>query len=181
MKTRNKPILSVFLFAGALATTGCDADEELTIEDLVNEPDDARSGGGCYYDHQAPIVTTKHNTLWPPNHQYHTIDISDCIESIVDCDPHPEVKFLWVSSDEPENGQGDGNTWDDIVCDHDSADLRAERQGPKDGRVYRIGFSVKDHSWPPNTTYGVCVVSVPHDQSGAPAVDSGAEGYYVNC
>jgi hypothetical protein len=191
MKTRDKHIRSSsFLFAGALAATGCMADpdepipeeleaeaqalEEEEFDDLVDEPDDARSGGGCHNDHQAPKITTKTIKLWPPNHQYYDIDLKDCFKKVEECDPYWTAKVMWVSSDEPENGQGDGNTDDDIKCvDKDTVSLRSERQGGEDGRVYLIRFEAKDSK--NNKSYGTCKVVVPHDQGGGGAVDSGEE------
>jgi hypothetical protein len=197
MDIQNTHILSTFLFSGALAAIGCSADrsdidpEELALEseeleeldDLVDEADDARSGGGggaCHGQHQPPKVTTKTLELWPPNHKYHEIDIEDCFKKVEACDPHWEAKILWASSDEPENGQGDGNTEDDIVCGYDdqSIKLRAERKGPGDGRVYKIKFEVKDSGG--KKTTGICKVVVPHDQGQGSAVDSG-EKYKVSC
>jgi hypothetical protein len=176
-------------------------DQELEeFDDLVDEPDEARSGGGgggggggcgggccgggcgggCQNDHQPPKITTKTIELWPPNHQYETIDLEDCFKKVEECDPHWTAKILWVSSDEPENGQGDGNTKDDIKCvDKDTVKLRAERQGGGDGRVYIIKWEAKDTK--NNKSFGTCKVVVPHDQGqGDWAVDSG-EKYRKYC
>ena len=53
----------------------------------------------------------------------------------------------------------------------DSVKLRAERFGGLDGRFYRISFTGTDPLG--GSCTGAVTVSVPHDQSGAPAVDSG--------
>ena len=45
-----------------------------------------------------------------------------------------------------------------------------QRSGTGDGRVYRIGFSAKDGAG--GTCTGTVLVGVPHDQSGAPAVNT---------
>lgn len=166
-------------------------------DQLVSEEDEARSGGGgcgggcggggcdpccndpCCNDHEPPEITCEPIELWPPNHQYVTVDLEDCITDVDECDPHWRAKIKWVSSDEPENGQGDGNTTNDIVCvDNDTVRLRAERQGPGDGRVYKIRFEAKDHK--NNKKDFTCEVFVPHDQGDGDAVDSG-EAYRVNC
>ncbi len=125
--------------------------------------------------------------LWPPNHKYHTIKIAECcVISVTDiCDAGvgiDDVVITSVSSDEPENvqGEGDGNTVDDIVIvDSQTVELRAERQGDGNGRVYTINFEVTDDSG--NTEIGSCTVWVPHDQgSGSTAVDDGpGAGYTV--
>jgi hypothetical protein len=49
--------------------------------------------------------------------------------------------------------------------------LRSERQGGSNGRVYTLGWTAVDDSG--NETDGECVVSVPHDQGGEEAVDDG--------
>ena len=110
--------------------------------------------------------------LWPPNHKMHDIDLYDCIE-VDDCDPDWEGRIVAVSSDEPANANGDGNHEPDIVAvDDHVVSLRSERQGPSNGRVYTIDFELEDGSG--NVTEGACHVSVPHDQSGAAAIDDGA-------
>jgi hypothetical protein len=53
----------------------------------------------------------------------------------------------------------------------DSVQLRAERFGNLDGRVYQVSFTGTDPLG--GTCTGAVTVSVPHDQSGAAAVDSG--------
>src|SRR6185312_8230123 len=56
-----------------------------------------------------------------------------------------------------------------------TAQVRAERQGPADGRVYHIFYTASDAK--PSSNSGTCtgqvLVSVPHDQTHA-AVDQGA-------
>jgi len=84
-----------------------------------------------------------------------------------------------VSSDESENGNGDGNTFNDIVIDASckSVQLRAERQGGGNGRVYRINFMVTDSAGNISTVTGK--VYVPKNANGT-AVDNGpAAGYTV--
>jgi|GEM_PF-2809490 len=124
--------------------------------------------------------------LWPPNHKYVTIQISDFVISVTDiCDANVDindVKITSVSSDEPENakGDGDGNTWNDIVIlNAQTVNLRAEREGTGNGRVYTINFGVTDLSG--NTATGCCKIWVPHDQGAhSTAIDDGASvGYTV--
>jgi len=108
--------------------------------------------------------------LWPPNHKYHTIEVSDFVISVSDiCDAFvgvDDVKITSVSSDEPENvrrGGGDGNTLNDIIIwTPQLVLLRAERQGKGNGRVYTINYEVTDASG--NTADGSFQVWVPHDQ-----------------
>ena len=92
-----------------------------------------------------------------------------------------DVYIASVSSDEEENavGSGDGNTLDDIVISQDckSVQLRRERQGSGNGRVYTITLAVSDGNGNVGTT--TCQVAVPLDQYGDPAVDDGAS-YTIN-
>lgn len=90
--------------------------------------------------------------LWPPNHKYHRISIDRFIDSVSDeCDrdlDEDDVVIDSASSDEPENSNGDGNTEDDIVLVDDcrALDLRSERRGPSNGRVYTAELVVTDGS-----------------------------------
>ncbi|RXA21332.1 hypothetical protein EQO05_02605 [Methanosarcina sp. MSH10X1] len=140
-------------------------------------------------DTTAPTITASGDpkVLWPPNHKYETISISDFVTSVTDiCDASvgvDKIMITSVSSDEPEEalGEGDGNTMEDIVIkDSQTVDLRAERQGDGNGRVYTINYLVTDTSG--NTATRSYQVWVPHDQgNGATAVDDGAAaGYIVN-
>ena len=131
-------------------------------------------------DTTLPTITLNGQTitLWPPNHKYVTVNITDLVASASDtCDPSINLNSVYISkvtSDELENSNGDGNTFKDMIIapDCNSVDLRSERDGSKDGRVYTIYFSVKDGSG----QIGVVTakVTVPHSQgpNGA-AVDSG--------
>lgn len=139
----------------------------------------------CACDKTPPTVIVEPPVeLWPPNHKYHTFDLSDCVKEVKDnCDKTIDVNadghILSIYSDEPENSVGDGNTTDDIVILGDSSfKLRSERQGGGNGRVYGVSFAVSDNAG--NTTKAICYFAVPHDQSGAPAVDDGpGAGYTV--
>jgi hypothetical protein len=83
-----------------------------------------------------------------------------------------------VTSDEVENGTGDGNTLNDIAIASDckSVQLRAERSGTGNGRVYTITFLVRDASG--KTSTATAQVVVPHNPGETP-VDSGPN-YTVN-
>jgi hypothetical protein len=129
-------------------------------------------------DTVAPVVTAHETELWPPNHKLHHVTVADCVTVVDTCDPSVKVWLTSASSDEPQNDLGDGNTDPDIVnlgCD--GVDLRAERQGPADGRVYTLGFHAEDASG--HGIDGTCRVVVPHDQGGKSTVDSGP-AYTVN-
>jgi hypothetical protein len=122
-------------------------------------------------DEDAPTFELEEVNLWPPNHKMHDIHLLDCVE-IYDCDPEWDARIIAVSSDEPENANGDGNHEPDIVpVDAQTVSLRSERQGGSNGRVYTIDFEVVDGTG--NTAEGTCWVSVAHDQSGDAAIDDG--------
>jgi hypothetical protein len=130
-------------------------------------------------DTQPPVITTNHQTitLWPPNHKYATVTVSDLVASAGDnCDPGVgvgSVRIARVTSDEPNQSGGSGNTTDDIViaADCKSVQLRSERKGNGNGRVYTITFEVTDAS--DNASPATAKVTVPHSQNGAAALDDG--------
>lgn len=137
-------------------------------------------------DNIPPIITVSAPIdLWPPNHKYVTVNIEQCITAVTDdCAGSisvSDVEITSVSSDEPDDvlGNGDGNTVNDIVIASDckSVQLRAERQGAGNGRVYTINVMVSDPSG--NIGTAVCKVTVPHSRNGDPAVDDGVV-YTVN-
>ena len=88
------------------------------------------------------------------------------------CDPSPDFVLDSVTSSEPDNGTGDGDTVDDIQgadtgTDDREFQLRAERAGNGSGRVYTAIGTVTDESG--NTTHGLAQIVVPHDQGDAKA------------
>src|SRR5215212_4661914 len=135
-----------------------------------------------------PVITLSSTsaTMWPPNHAYQTFNVTDFVASAsssydtsVDIN---DVVIQKVSSDElEENPAGaDGNTLNDIViaANCKSVQLRRERDGNLNGRVYTITFKVTDSFG--NSTTATVKVSVPISNNGT-AVDNGAAaGYTVN-
>jgi len=87
------------------------------------------------------------------NHKYRTFTITQMVQSATDdCDGNVinNVVIEKATSDEPDGGDG---TLNDIVIASGckSVQLRAERDGTKDGRVYHITLGVKDSSANPTT------------------------------
>lgn len=139
-------------------------------QDLLYAPDPYRSS-----DHDAVVVglelcedvdpsievSVTPNTLTTPNHKYvlieATVDVQDNL------DTSPEFKLVSVSSNEPDNGKGDGNTTNDIVVVDDThIKLRAERSGAGSGRIYTLIYEALDSCG--NSVTAEAVVTVPHSR-----------------
>lgn len=136
-------------------------------------------------DTTAPVINLNGAApvLWSPNHNYVTFSVSDFVTSVTDsCNTSlglSSVVISKVTSDEVEDGTGDGSTLKDIVIATNckSVQLRSERDGSSDGRVYTIYFKVTDVSG--NVGTASAMVTVPVSQGSGPAIDSGAH-YTVN-
>jgi hypothetical protein len=110
-------------------------------------------------------VTLTPDTLWPANHRLSPV--SPNIRVSDDTDPNPTVTLVSITSSEPDNGLGDGDTLGDIQGAAFGTDdreflLRAERSGKGDGRVYTVTYQARDAAG--NTTTATAQVSVPHDK-----------------
>ena len=122
----------------------------------------------CYNDYPPTItVDMNRDCLWPPNHKL--CDIAASVTVKDDCCDTPTFKLISITSNEPDDGKGDGNTIDDIqyatIGIPDTLfQLRSERSGRGDGRVYTIIYEAKDCSG--NTALDTACVRVPHDQGG---------------
>lgn len=129
-------------------------------------------------DRTAPVLQSKTIKLWPPNHKFHNIAVEDCVTAVDACDGPLRGEFIWASSDEPIDDIGDGHHSPDVgvSASRRTACVRSERQGPKDGRVYKLGVRVVDSSG--NAAEGECAVIVDHDKRGVVGADSG-EKYRV--
>ena len=86
--------------------------------------------------------------LDPPRHQL--VPVTAQLTVTDACDPGaPTVSLQSVTSSEPDNGTGDGDTDVDIQgaaigTADDAFLLRAERAGNGDGRIYRVLYAVRD-------------------------------------
>jgi DNA/RNA endonuclease G (NUC1) len=110
-------------------------------------------------DTTAPSVsalTASPNVLGPPNHKLIDILVS---YTASDAGGTPACA-LTVSSNEPVNATGDGNTATDwIVIDANHVQLRAERAGTGSGRIYTIAATCSDGSG--HSTSNTTTVTVP--------------------
>jgi hypothetical protein len=87
--------------------------------------------------------------LWSPNHKLVTITAT--IVATDACDAAPAVRLVSITSNEPDNGLGDGDQPKDIQgaafgTDDRSFQLRNERSGSGRGRLYTITYSATDAS-----------------------------------
>ena len=99
--------------------------------------------------------------LWPPTHKYVTVQAD--VDFDDNFDTSPTLELVSVTSNEPDNGDDDGNTVDDIVIvDQDTFRLRAERSESGTGRVYTITYRVTDDCG--NSTTESATVTVPLEQ-----------------
>ncbi len=112
-----------------------------------------------------PELTLELNrdVLWPPNHELVDIAVT------ATASPDATVELTSITSNEPDDGLGDGDTANDIQgADFGTADfdfqLRSERSGTGTGRKYTIVYTATNPSGA-STEETACVL-VPHDQSG---------------
>jgi len=106
-------------------------------------------------------VSVSPRVLWAPNHRM--VDVTVTVDAEDICDPIPVCSIVDVTSNEPIDGPGDGNTEPDWESTGDlTLSLRAERAGGGIGRVYTIHVECTDASG--NTTTATVEVTVPHDQ-----------------
>ncbi|XXF81519.1 FG-GAP-like repeat-containing protein [Myxococcaceae bacterium GXIMD 01537] len=120
--------------------------------------------------------------LRPPNHAHVTVSLEDCAMAAQDAcggtlplDRYGRILRVTSDEDEDANGNGDGATCQDIrSLTSSSVELRAERAGGSDGRVYTLHYVVTDEAG--NTSApATCTVRVPKGASGNGAVDSGVK------
>jgi hypothetical protein len=108
------------------------------------------------------ILEVSPTVLTPVNHQL--VEIAPILTVTGGADSHPRVTLLSVTTSEPEDGQGSGNTASDIVITEDGRIfLRAERSGTGNDRTYTITYRATDASG--KSTTASADVLVPHDIS----------------
>ncbi len=119
-------------------------------------------------DDMAPTLKPKANIyiLWPPNHRMVDIAIAANATDNSGC---PVTLNATVTSNEPENGLGSGDTgpdWTQPVIDQDTGmiymQLRAERSGRGKGRIYTVIITATDCSG--NISTAKAKIRVPHDK-----------------
>ena len=116
-------------------------------------------------DSIAPVITSvtaTPSTLWPANHKMVAITVTAKATDNVGV---TSLKITRVTSSEPDNGLGDGDTANDISLTGPlTVALRAERSGKGNGRTYTITVEAKDAAG--NASTKNTTVFVPKNQSG---------------
>lgn len=101
-------------------------------------------------------------TIWSPNHKM--VDVTPTVTATDDQDPNPVVRFVGVQVSQPDDGQGDGNTADDVqITSNGRILVRAERSATEGDRTYTITYRATDASG--NTGFGSATVVVPKSNS----------------
>ncbi|MDM9385690.1 PKD domain-containing protein [Chlorogloeopsis sp. ULAP01] len=124
---------------------------------------DTTAVGTIVDDDESPVlkVSASPAELWPPNHKM--VEVKVNVQASDDFDPNPVVKLVSITSNEPDNGLGDGDTAGDIEIRPDGRIfLRAERSGKGNGRIYTLTYSATDSAG--NVTYSTTQVRVPHSK-----------------
>jgi len=104
-------------------------------------------------------LTPSPSTLWPPNHKM--VSVTLAVKTTDNSGRPVTCHITSVTSNEPENGLGDGDTAPDwIITGALKVSLRAERSGRGNGRVYTITVECKDAAG--NVSHGATTVTVPH-------------------
>jgi hypothetical protein len=115
-------------------------------------------------DTAAPTVTVTltPNRLWPPDHRL--VQVSATVAASDACAGALPVVLDSITSSEPDNGRGDGDTSGDISgaalgTPDTTFALRAERSGSGPGRVYTVTYRATDPTG--NAGTGTAEVRVP--------------------
>lgn len=132
------------------------------------------NAGGSYADHDYVTVTPFDTTppsidslsaspsvLWPPRHQMIAVQVAVSASDLVT--ENPTCLVTGVSSNEPINGLGDGDTAPDWSLPGGlNVNLRAERSGTGAGRVYTVTVACTDDAG--NTATKDVIVNVPKNR-----------------
>lgn len=139
----------------------------LSVADVINKPV-SRDITIEIVDTTAPTLAPEPSVgmLWPPNHKMVNVIIN---ANASDDSGLPVELSAVVTSNEPQEGLGDGDMtpdWTTPIIDQETGvimlQLRAERSGLGDGRVYSIEITATDYAGNSSTT--ALEILVPHDQ-----------------
>ena len=137
-----------------------------TIADFTHALDEifANIANPATADTEPPVVTLSvtPDTIFPPNHKMIAITPTTTVTD--NLDPNPRVEFAGVTVNEPDDGQGDGHTVDDVQVTPDGQIfVRAERSGKGGSRVYTITYRAIDAAG--NVAFASANVVVPKSQA----------------
>ena len=142
------------------------SDVTLTVTDPSGESDSC-TAHVTVVDNSGPNfgAIASPDALWPPNHKMVPVTVS--VFGNDNCDPDfnsSSCSIVDVTSDEPLNDIGDGNTESDNATTTDplTVDLRAERAGPLEGRIYTLTIECADASG--NAATELVQVNAPHSK-----------------
>jgi hypothetical protein len=163
-----KSALCVVIVALAASTTGALEQGKAKAKDKgkTSAPAPAAqppAGTSCAPDTTPPViaaVSASPATLGAPNHKMTPVSIT---AKVTDNCGTPTWTVTGITSNEPVNGTGDGDTEPDwaVRAPH-AVSLRAERAGTGSGRIYTITIVAKDTAG--NTSTGSTTVAVPHNR-----------------
>jgi uncharacterized delta-60 repeat protein len=152
-KIGNTTITSPYNFPVGVTTVNATATNGIS-------PDATCSFTVSVVDNTPPVISNASpsvSILSPANHTMRNVTIN--YDVIDEC---PLTAVLTVSSNEPVNGVGDGDTDPDwVVIDDHHVQLRAERSAAGSGRIYTITITATDGSG--NSDVKMVEVRVPHD------------------
>lgn len=122
-----------------------------------------------YGDPDPPIISGIADELppiWPPNHKMVPIHLDYTVSN--NCGGVIN-SYVYVYSNEPDNGLGDGDLATDWeIKDSHNILLRAERSGTGSGRIYYINIVSYDTA--NNYSFKVVTVQVPHDKGSTTVI-----------
>ncbi|MGH9318565.1 MAG: hypothetical protein ACRD3V_01545 [Vicinamibacteria bacterium] len=151
---------------------------DATAQDCAGNAADTVSQGSSaaisVIDTLSPVVVASDadlQCLWPPNHDYVCFDAGQVGPVVTDnCAASPAWAFTACTSDQPDDGAGDGSTTNDCVLSPDPQGFcaRAERAGGiSAGRRYLLNVEAVDACGNASAFTDIGNVHVPHNARSA--------------
>ncbi|MGH9753919.1 MAG: VWA domain-containing protein, partial [Blastocatellia bacterium] len=174
----NRSITFTSLAAGASATidlvanVDCSAPDGTVISNMATvgsstpDPDVSNNSktATTTASNPPPTVTeasANPSVLWPPNHKMVNVMVNYTVTD--NCPLPANACVLSVTSNEPIDGTGDGDTAPDWeIIDAHNVRLRAERAGTGTGRIYTIAITCTDNVG--SSSRKTVTVTVPHNR-----------------
>ena len=162
---------SGILLNQGILNIGCFSNIDGTVDDLgtIIVEEDCNTEPDCSEAYPSTDMLYQDDTIWPPNHKMETIFVL----GVTDPENDPvTIRIDSIFQDEPIDGLGNGDqSPDGAGIGTNSAQVRAERSGEDNGRVYHIEFTAEDILGA--TCSSEVIVDVPHDKKSN-AVDDGS-------